>query len=352
MDANGQPLSAAEREKLLKPYLPSTPKKRSPQPSPNRRAIPKYQHKQRVRPAIRHLLHVLLFTIIHTCFSVYIRVRKAYHTIADRLLGVLYYHHRTPELIQKDVKRLSKVPKHLSVILELPAGGGKRDGLDGLMSDACEIAAWSASAGVPMLSIYERTGEHRVSETNSLHRASSLTLFTGILKSSLPHLHRRIERTLTAYYGQASANKPTVSLRAPNLPSYSPPYSPEPATNGSNGTHVTPRPHLTVLLIDASDGRQTLVDLTKTLAEMSQHNKLQPADISQELIDAEITESVMGEPDLLVLFGDRVVLNGYPPWQIRLTEIYYAQDNVGGMSYHVFLRALYKYAKAEMRFGR
>lgn len=54
---------------------------------------------------------------------------------------------------------------------------------------------------------------------------------------------------------------------------------------------------------------------------MSQRNKIAPSDISPELIDAEITESVMGEPDLLILFGPRVVLKGYPPWQVRLTEI-------------------------------
>jgi len=167
---------------------------------------------------------------------------------------------------------------------------------------------------------------------------------TGVLKHSLPHLHRRISRTMTAYFG--ANNKPSISLRAPHMPSYSPPTSPD--ANSSLGEH----PHLTILLIDASDGRQTLVDLTKTLAEMSQHGKLAPSDISSELIDAEITESVMGEPDLLILFGDKIVLEGYPPWQVRLTEIYRVQDHAGGVGYHVFLRALCKYGQAEFRVGR
>ena len=181
----------------------------------------------------------------------------------------------------------------------------------------------------------------------------SLTMLTcyivpGILKSSLPHLHRRITRTLTSYYGTSSPQKPTISLRSPNLPSYSPPHSPE----LDNATPNSTPPHINILLLDSTDGRQTIVDLTKTLTEMSQSGKLSPADISQELIDAEITESVMGEPDLLIVFGERVVLEGYPPWQIRLTEIFYAQDNVGGVGYQIFLRALYRYAKAEFRFGR
>lgn len=79
--------------------------------------------------------------------------------------------------------------------------------------------------------------------------------------------------------------------------------------------------HLSVLLISAEDGRESLVDLTKTLAEMSQRGKLSVDDISPELVDVELTENIMGEPDLLILFSPYVTLQGYPPWPIRLTEI-------------------------------
>ena len=54
---------------------------------------------------------------------------------------------------------------------------------------------------------------------------------------------------------------------------------------------------------------------------MAQRGKVAAGDISVELVDAEVSESVMGEPDLLVLFGPVVKLEGYPPWQVRLTEI-------------------------------
>ncbi len=109
--------------------------------------------------------------------------------------------------------------------------------------------------------------------------------------------------------------------------------------------------HLSVLLLSSEDGRSTLIDLTKTLTEMAQRNKLSPNDISLDLIDAEITESVMGEPELLILFGPDLELQGYPPWQVRLTEIFHVQDS-NGVGYQVFLRALHSYAKAQMRFGR
>jgi len=119
---------------------------------------------------------------------------------------------------------------------------------------------------------------------------------------------------MSSYYGADNPARPNVSLRAPQIPAFSPPSSsPDPSSRSP--------PHFTILLLSESDGRRTLVDLTKTLAEMSQKHKLSPEDISTELIDAELSESVMGEPDLLILFGDSVVLDGYPPWQVRLCEI-------------------------------
>jgi hypothetical protein len=76
----------------------------------------------------------------------------AFHAVKDRILAILYYHHRTPELIQKDVKGLNRLPKHLSVILRLEDGGRGGAALE---------AAWCACVGIPMLSIYEQTGGYK-----------------------------------------------------------------------------------------------------------------------------------------------------------------------------------------------
>ena len=84
---------------------------------------------------------------------------------------------------------------------------------------------------------------------------------------------------------------------------------------------------------------------------MSQYNKLSPRDISLDLIDAELSESTTGEPDVLILFSPIVRLDGYPPWQLRLTEIFHVPDN-GGVNYLVWLKGLHRFAKAQMRIGR
>lgn len=165
---------------------------------------------------------------------------------------------------------------------------------------------------------------------------------TGALKTRIPATHRAVSRKFGTYFG---AQNPGLSIKAPHVPSMeSAPTTP--TSDGSNSLG-----NLSILLISEEDGQDSIVDLTKTLTEMSQRGKISADEINIDLIDAELSESVMSEPELLILFGPTVELDGYPPWQIRLTEIYNVPDN-NGVGYQVFLRALYNYAQAQMRFGR
>ena len=285
--AGGRTLTVEEREKLVQPYLPP----------PNESSTRQQRHSQPVRTFLKSQFHLLVYTIIHTVFALYIRLRHVYHAVVDRVLAVLYYHHRTPELITRDVKGLSRLPRHLSVILnldDLTRGGA---GLDGLVDDVAEIAAWCACAGIPTLSVYEPT---------------------GVLKSHVPATHAAVSAKFRAYFGR---RPPTLQIRAPHMPALlNGEDGPEDEETPSSPTR-TPRAHLSLLLLSSGDSRDSLVDLTKTLTEMCQRGKIAAADISPELVDGELSESVMTEPDLLVLFGPEVVLQGYPPWQVRLTEI-------------------------------
>ncbi|KAK4659662.1 hypothetical protein QC762_112290 [Podospora pseudocomata] len=317
-------LTPEEKVNLLKPYLPSPP---PPLDRTRRASLSQVSREERkgklgLRRFLRRHFHIFIYALIHLYFSIYIRLRQAYHAIGNRFYTVYHHHHHSPELIQRDIKDLSRFPKHLSVILTLEDQGRSGAGLEKLVNEAADIAAWCASAGITQLSIYEKT---------------------GILKGYVKETHQTISQRLQTYFGPSF---PSVSLGAPHIP---------PVQSGllslSNSPNNENRKNINILLISAEDGRDSIVDLTKTLAEMSQRKKLQPADITTELVDAELSESVMEEPDLLVLFSPFVELAGYPPWQIRLTEIFHVPDNQG-VGYQVFYRALCKFAKAQMRMGR
>ncbi|KAM5446214.1 putative ditrans,polycis-polyprenyl diphosphate synthase [(2E,6E)-farnesyl] [Microsporum audouinii] len=341
-------LPAAERENLVKPFLmPPRVRKSSVR---GRRGSSKP-----VRAFLRSKLYYLLYFLIHIIFSIYSRIRQSYYAVMDRVLAILYYHHRTPELIRKDVRGLNRLPEHLSVVLTLRK---HEDALETLMDEVAELAAWSSCAGIPALSIYEKT---------------------GILKSHIPTLHRIIVSKLDTYYGPP-CYQPSLGVFAPHHPLYAPKLVPQ--TSKSNVEAIT------VLLLSSTDGRETLVDLTKTLAEMAQHGKVSPQDIGTKLIDAELAEMMTipvpppqepgneangtdsaaesmltpltkADPDLILIFGPYVKLDGYPPWQIRLSEIFCTGDHTTGIAgeveaveYQRFIKGLWKYAGAEMRFGR
>lgn len=193
----------------------------------------------------------------------------------------------------------------------------------------------------------------------------------------MPTLYQVITEKLSAYYGTPE-QQPALRLFAPHHPIYDHPHTDSGTDRADRPSTTTKTNHssITVLLLSATDGRETFVDLTKTLAEMAQHGKLSPEDITIDLVDAEISEittqpstlahlatgdfpPVKPEPDLLLVFGPYLKLDGYPPWHIRLTEMFCTGDRSNGtvgfgdaVEYQGVLRGLWHYAGAQMRFGR
>ena len=163
---DGKPLSAKERETLMRRFLPPTPSNDSPAMSPYPSRTPSQTPHQRRKPTRRKPIRTFMWTriyqlfhvIILALFGLYIRLRQAYHAVIDRVLAVLFYHHRTPDWIRKDLQGLKKLPEHLSIVLSLDEERLQPSGLESLLNDVGDLAAWCASAGIPMISIYERKG--------------------------------------------------------------------------------------------------------------------------------------------------------------------------------------------------
>lgn len=151
----GKKLSAAEREELLKPYLPEPSSEMKTKSKTKSKAKQKPRHTP-IRSFLKQQIHRLVYVVIHLCLGFYIRISQTFAAVTDRVLAVTYYHHRSPELIARDVKGLSRMPEHLSVLLKLRKR--EEDALQTLMDETAELAAWTACAGIPVLSVYERTG--------------------------------------------------------------------------------------------------------------------------------------------------------------------------------------------------
>jgi undecaprenyl pyrophosphate synthase len=153
----------------------------------------------------------------------------------------------------------------------------------------------------------------------------------------MPQTHRTVCQRLKTWFGKQA---PPVTLSTRGEPTIRP-HSRDYSSEGG----------LELILIAEDDGREAMVDLTRVLTEMVQKDKITAEDITTDVIDNELSESVMPEPDLLISFEPYVDLQGYPPWAIRLTEIYCAPDNQG-VGYQLFLQALRKYAHATFKLGK
>lgn len=155
-------LSTQQREELLKPFLPSEPSSSSeskPKSTLRTRGRSQPTPQKRTGP-IKSLIYFATHHVIALLFSIFFRFRRAYRLFYTKLVSLIKYHHRTPEFIAGDVSHLTKLPKHLSVIVEMNKDDEQQGtaGLEGLVNDVCEIAAWASSAGIGFLSVYERTG--------------------------------------------------------------------------------------------------------------------------------------------------------------------------------------------------
>ncbi|GAO52774.1 Undecaprenyl diphosphate synthase [Saitoella complicata NRRL Y-17804] len=261
----------------------------------------------------------LILTIIHTIYAFYTSVRSTYNITRLRIASILNYHHRTPANIRKDVALLKKLPDHVAVILE--SKGKKEGGVEKLIDEVADLSCWCASVGVATLTVYQKT---------------------GMLKNYETPAHRAVSERLHTYFGSTRPTFRITSPHSPNAPSLPP--------NG-DAVHDEEEVDLEINFVAQDDGRESIVDFTRALSDLAQGGKFNSEDVSVDLIDQEMKASVMGEPDLLILFTPRVFLQGFPPWQIRLTEIFHLEDNEG-VSYTVFLKALHKFAGAEMRWGR
>lgn len=264
------------------------------------------------RPHLRRAWRVLFFSLLQLIFAAFFvgrNIRAFSNCVRYRVEGAGRHHHRSPQLIRNDVRKLSKIPAHLGAILNLQGDHIEDGGVDGLLNDCGELTAWSISAGVKELTIYERTGVLRRLPRQDVVRA--------------------IQNKLESYFG------------ADGVPQFAVRSSEEPEIKSG----------FAINLLSERDGRATLVELTRTFANLASENKLNPSDVTVELVDEQLTSLVGHEPDLILMFTPQLDLQGFPPWHVRVSELYYLEDN-DRMNYLVFKRAFQKFAEVKINLGR
>lgn len=269
-----------------------------------------------------YIFHFALLSV-YFFYSVFRMFQYTQNKIRIKLLNLAYSMSRTPQIIRVDVNKLSKLPKRISAILNFKSEEEEGGGFYGLLNDSAEVVAWTVAAGIPMLSLYEHD---------------------GTLKQNVEELRVAVYKKLSDYFGPNSV--PTFRIKVPNQSKVH-----WGLNNDADPEYKLREIDIEVSLLSAKDGKPTIVELTKTMAELAAKKEISPKDVTVQLIDHELTELIGPEPDLIVLFTPVLELQGYPPWHIRLTEFYWEPDNED-VTYAIFLRALQKYSTCKINVGK
>ncbi|POY76474.1 hypothetical protein BMF94_0675 [Rhodotorula taiwanensis] len=247
-------------------------------------------------------------------------------------------------------RRWAKIPRHLAVSLVATPSGSilerleARRHVDVLQS----LLSWSRQLGIATLSVYDETGALLRHATG---HAEALDL--RVISSEEETKTEGIVTLVESW----SPMKSEVRQSSPDgTPT---PRSAQEDASADSGTTLVadeaPPAPLRVNLVSRAAGRPRLARLAQDLAVQSHQTG---AEVKSERV-SEVADSLpLGEPDLLlVLGGSYLRLHGFPPWQLRLTEMYHHSwptwfSKPPELTYNILRRALDVYGRAEMRLGR
>ncbi|KAF9942095.1 hypothetical protein BGZ67_003105 [Mortierella alpina] len=273
--------------------------------------------------------HFLVFALLHIGLELMVSARTM-----KTLVQVFFLPHLfpvAPEVVRilrqdLDLDKMTKIPKHLAVVL--PAGNESSESEeDEWAGQVAQLAQWATASGIKCLSIMR---------TDPLH------------PELVEVLQDRITDSIADFYREEKI-VPVALARTLG--------SPEEGLNTLNPLDQRKRLHggrpfdLDVVVLSKQDGHARLAGVVRTLGEAARQNRITSEDITTDFMDKELSYE-LPEPELLIILKDDLDMSGYPPWHIRLTEIFHHPDQAIIPRYTMFLQALHRYAKCDQRFGK
>jgi len=246
----------------------------------------------------RPLLIICLF-LIHLISDVIVQVwlcwNKFRKLLSRRLSNSI---NNDFQAVQDDSTKLFKTPNHIAfAFLESSIS----------MNEVAHLVLWSMACGAKGISLYD---------------------IKGFLKENQEELEKQVKHLVK------------------NLKH-------EPCTISWNGIDANSNDNFTVCLFSKEDGQEDIVQAARKLARHVANGNLKVDDVNESVIEANLGSANKGlpDPEVLLRFGLAHSNQGYPPWQIRLSEIHDI-DSHHGVTYLDFLNILSKYNRCEKRFGR
>ncbi|MCK9152504.1 polyprenyl diphosphate synthase [Methanobacterium alcaliphilum] len=99
------------------------------------------------------------------------------------------------------------------------------------------------------------------------------------------------------------------------------------------------------------DGRLEIVDAAKKIAQDVKSGKLDPEEITEDVINKNLYTEGLEDPNLIIRTSGEERLSGFLLWQSSYSELYFCDSLWPELRKVDFLRALRSYQQRERRFG-
>ncbi|KAG0234799.1 hypothetical protein BGW41_000978 [Actinomortierella wolfii] len=269
-------------------------------------------------------VYFLLFLLLHIGNELLISLRTL-----KTILRTWFLAHKYPvsppevRLLREDLEgQLAKKPSHLAVILPVMHGDE-----DTWQERVAELAQWSIATGIKCLSIM---------------RTDAITA------DNLENLQTRMDYSIADFF---QADNVTPIALARTLSPVVENFAKQAPTNVKKRLHNGRHFDLDVVILSERDGHERIAGTIQALGTASLEKKVSSNQIDMSYVNS-VLAAELSEPELLIVFKDQLDLSSYPPWHIRLTEIYHDPDQYFIPQYTMFLEALYRYSKCEQRVGK
>jgi undecaprenyl diphosphate synthase len=108
---------------------------------------------------------------------------------------------------------------------------------------------------------------------------------------------------------------------------------------------------MTVALALSYGGRQDVVEATRRIAQAAASGRITPAQIDEQMLEAELMTSRLPDPDLLIRTSGELRISNFFLYQLAYTELYFTDTLWPDFRERDLLTALTAYQSRERRFG-
>lgn len=246
------------------------------------------------------------------------------------------YYKDAPDDISLDTLDLSRIPAHVSLIMDGNGRWAKAQGLERTkghragVTSLREAVTTAVRLGLDVLSVYAFSTENwrrSQKEVNFL-----MQLFAETLIKELPLFHQ--ENVRLRFFGNLEAlPKKTYMTFQRGL------------------TETKDNTGMIFALAVNYGARAELTRAAALLAKQAQEGSIDPETITPEDIEKNLYTAGLPDPDLLIRTSGEKRLSNYLLWQIAYSELYITPVLWPDFTRWDFLRALVAYQKRERRFG-